>query len=539
MKGQRSTAKGAAVQKNTRKKASAADPGPADRGSYVFESEQWRMANSLRNNMDAAEYKHVVLGLIFLKYVSDSFMEQYEGIASSEWGDPEDRDEYASDNVFWVPEGARWPNIMSNARQPSIGKIIDDAMIRVEKENPTLKDVLPKTYGSLRVDRSVLGQLVDTISNIPIGDKESRSKDVLGRIYEYFLSQFASSEGKKGGEFYTPHSVVRLLVDMLEPYGGRVYDPCCGSAGMFVQSKEFIRRHATGNGNGGRARGTIRIFGQESNHTTWRLAKMNLAIRGIEGKVEHGDSFRKDLHPDLEADFILANPPFNVKSWGGEHLREDRRWRYGIPPAGNANFAWVQHMIHHLSPKGVAGFVLANGSMSSTSSGEGEIRRNIVEAGLVDCMVALPGQLFYSTQIPACLWFLSRRRERREKKVLFIDARSMGRMEDRIHRVLDEEDVRKIAGTYHAWQDKKGYRDVPGFCKSVEIKEVREHGHVLTPGRYVGSAPQEEGDGEPFEQKMRRLAAEWDRQQSEARKLDRIITKNIRNLGFAAVEDAA
>ena len=536
MKRQRSTAKGATVQKNVHKKASTTDSEPDDRGSYVFESEQWQMANSLRNNMEAAEYKHVVLGLIFLKYVSDSFMEQYERMASSEWGDPEDRDEYASDNVFWVPEDARWPNIMSKARLPSIGRIIDDAMIHIEKENPTLKDVLPKIYGSLRIDRSVLGQLVDTISNIPIGDRESRSKDVLGRIYEYFLSQFASSEGKRGGEFYTPHSVVRLLVEMLEPYGGRIYDPCCGSAGMFIQSKEFIRRHATGNGNGGRARGTIRIFGQESNHATWRLAKMNLAIRGIEGKVEYGDSFLKDLHPDLEADFILANPPFNVKSWGGEHLQEDRRWKYGIPPAGNANFAWVQHMIHHLSPKGVAGFVLANGSMSSTSSGEGEIRRSIVEADLVDCMVALPGQLFYSTQIPACLWFLSRRRKRREK-VLFIDARSMGRMEDRTHRVLDKADVQKIAGTYHAWRNKKGYRDAPGFCKSVEIKEIRKHGHVLTPGRYVGSAPQED-DGEQFEQKMKRLAAEWDRQQSEARRLDRIITKNIRDLGVTAVGDA-
>lgn len=321
MKGQRGTAKGATRQKNTRKNASAVKPRPADRRSYVFECEQWQMANSLRNNMDAAEYKHVVLGLVFLKYVSDSFMEQYERIASSEWGDPEDGDEYTSDNIFWVPEDARWPNIMSKARLPSIGKIIDDAMIHIEEENHALKDVLPKMYGSLRVDRSVLGQLVDTISNIPIRDKESRSKDVLVRIYEYFLSQFASSEGKKGGEFYTPTSVVWLLVEMLEPYNGRVYDPCCGSAGMFVQSKEFIHGHATGNRNSGKARGTIRIFGQESNHAAWRLAKMNIAIRGIEGEVEHGDSFRRDLHPDLEADFILANTPFNVKSWAASTCR--------------------------------------------------------------------------------------------------------------------------------------------------------------------------------------------------------------------------
>ena len=538
MKGQRGTAKVTARQKNARKKTNTTDPKSADQGSYVFESEQWQMANSLRNNINAVEYKHVVLGLVFLKYVSDSFRGQYEKIAASEWGDPEDRNEYASDNVFWIPEDARWQNIISKARLPSIGKIIDDAMVHIEKENMTLKDVLPKMYGSLRADRSVLGKLVDTISNIPIGDKESRSKDVLGRIYEYFLSQFASSEGKRGGEFYTPTSVVRLLVEMLEPYDGRVYDPCCGSAGMFVQSKEFIRMHATGNGNGGRAREAIRIFGQESNHTTWRLAKMNLAIRGIEGKVEYGDSFRRDLHPDLEADFILANPPFNVKSWGWEHLQDDKRWKYGIPPAGNANFAWVQHMIHHLSPKGVAGFVLANCSMSSTSSGEGDIRRSIIEADLVDCMVALPGQLFYSTQIPACLWFLSRSRKRR-KKVLFIDARNMGRMEDRTHRVLDGADVQKIADTYHAWQNKKGYRDELGFCKSVEIKGIREHGHVLTPWRYVGSEPQAEDSGEAFEQKMRRLAAELGRQQSESRRLDRIIKKNMKDMGFAAAEDDA
>ena len=364
-----------------------------------------------------------------------------------------------------------------------------------------------------------------------VGNAEARSQDVLGRIYEYFLAQFANAEGKKGGEFYTPRSVVRLLVEMLQPWHGRVYDPCCGSAGMFVQSIEFINAHANGNGNGGRAKGDISIYGQESNYTTWRLAKMNLAIRGIDGQIRHGDSFHNDRHPDLRADFILANPPFNVSDWGGEHLREDKRWQYGVPPKGNANFAWVQHIVHHLKPEGVAGFVLANGSMSSGQKSESGIRQRLVEEDLVDCMVALPGQLFYSTQIPACLWFLARGRARR-REVLFIDARQMGRMLDRTHRELTDEEIAHIAGTYHVWRDgAEDYSDEPGFCKSASLEDVRKHDYVLTPGRYVGMAPQEEDD-EPFEEKMARLVAELRDQQAEAARLDAVIAMNLQELGY-------
>ena len=369
------------------------------------------------------------------------------------------------------------------------------------------------------------------IGNIRVGDAEARSRDVLGRVYEYFLSQFASAEGKRGGEFYTPRCVVKLLVEMLEPYRGRVYDPCCGSSGMFVQSVEFIRAHASGNENGGKAHGDISIFGQESNYTTWRLAKMNLAIRGIGAQISHGDSFHNDGHPDLKADFILANPPFNVSDWGGERLIKDKRWDYGVPPNGNANFAWVQHMVHHLAPKGIAGFVLANGSMSSNQSGEGDIRKKLIEAELVDCMVALPGQLFYSTPIPACLWFLARERQL-NGQILFVDARKLGQMVDRTHRELTKEDIARIADTYHAWRtEKDSYADVLGFCKSVLYEEVGNHGHVLTPGRYVG-VEQQEIDGEPFDGKMKRLVAELYRQQADAVQLDSAITENLRNLGF-------
>ena len=376
------------------------------------EAELWRMADALRGSMDAAEYKHVVLGLIFLKYISDAFEEMYARLEDEqhEGADPEDPDEYRAENIFWVPPEARWSHLKAQAKQPVIGQFVDDAMAAIERDNSVLKDVLPKDYARPALDKQRLGQIIDMVSNIRVGDADARSKDVLGRVYEYFLSQFASAEGKKGGEFYTPRCIVKLLVEMLEPWRGRVYDPCCGSSGMFVQSVEFIRAHATGNGNGGRARGDISVYGQESNYTTWRLAKMNLAIRGIEGQIAHGDSFHNDRHPDLRADFILANPPFNVSDWGGERLTDDKRWQHGVPPRGNANFAWVQHIVHHLAPAGAAGFVLANGSMSSAQSGEGEIRKNLVEANLVDCMVALPGQLFYSTQIPACLWFLARDR---------------------------------------------------------------------------------------------------------------------------------
>ena len=507
-----------------------------------YEAQLWQMADTLRGSMDAAEYKHVVLGLIFLKYISDAFEEHYAKlkVEKSQGADPEDPDEYRAQSIFWVPPEARWPYLGAQARQPTIGRLVDDAMTGIERDNPVLKGVLPKDYARPALDKERLGQLIDLISNIRVGDEASRAKDVLGRIYEYFLSQFASAEGKKGGEFYTPRCVVRLLVEMLEPYRGRVYDPCCGSSGMFVQSVEFIRAHAQGNGNGGKARADISIYGQESNYTTWRLAKMNLAIRGIDGQIAHGDTFHNDRHPDLKADFILANPPFNVSDWRGELLRDDKRWRYGTPPAGNANFAWVQHIVYHLAPAGVAGFVLANGSMSSNQSGEGEIRRNLIEADLVDCMVALPGQLFYSTQIPACLWFLARDRKNgsfrdRRGQVLFIDARKLGSMADRTHRLLTDEDVTRIADTYHAWRgektDKGEYADIPGFCKSASLEEIRKHGHVLTPGRYVGAEAQED-DGEPFDEKMKRLVTQWRDQQAEADKLDAAIARNLKELGY-------
>ena len=512
------------------------------------------MADALRGSMDAAEYKHVVLGLIFLKYISDAFEERHAAVLA-EWGAEaaEDRDEYTAENIFWVPPEARWGRLKAQARQPTVGRAVDDAMAAIERDNPALESVLPKDYARPALDKQRLGQLIDMIGNIRVGDEDARSRDVLGRIYEYFLSRFANAEGKKGGEFYTPCCVVRLLVEMLEPYRGRVYDPCCGSSGMFVQSVEFIRAHATGNG--GRARGDISIWGQESNYTTWRLAKMNLAIRGIEGRIEHGDSFHNDRHPDLKADFILANPPFNVSDWGGERLADDRRWQYGAPPPRNANFAWVQHMVHHLAPEGAAGIVLANGSMSSAQSGEGEIRRNLVEAGLVDCMVALPGQLFYSTQIPACLWFLARDRgtdcgigtgndsgtgsgsgrfRDRRGEILFVDARALGRMADRTHRELTDEDIARIADTYHAWRGGEGageYADMPGFCRSAPLDEVRRHGHVLTPGRYVGAPPRED-DGEPFEDRMKRLVAQLREQRAEGVRLDAAIEKNIEALGF-------
>ena len=497
-----------------------------------YEAELWAMADALRGSMDAAEYKHVVLGLIFLKYISDAFEERHTQVLD-EWGGEaaEDRDEYIAENIFWVPQEARWTYLQAQARQSTIGQTVDKAMAAIERDNPALKDVLPQDYARPALDKQRLGQLIDMIGNIRVGDAEARSRDVLGRVYEYFLSQFASSEGKKGGEFYTPRCVVKLLVEMLEPYRGRVYDPCCGSSGMFVQSVEFIRAHASGNGNGGKAQGDISIYGQESNYTTWRLAKMNLAIRGIGAQISHGDSFHNDRHPDLKADFILANPPFNVSDWGGDRLTEDNRWHYGVPPKGNANFAWVQHMVHHLAPKGLAGFVLANGSMSSNQSGEGDIRKKLIEGGLVDCMVALPGQLFYSTQIPACLWFLARDR-RRDQEILFIDARKLGGMVDRTHRELTDKDIARIAETYHSWRtERDDYADVAGYCKSASLDEIRKQGHVLTPGRFVGFEP-EEDDGEPFEEKMKRLVTELHEHQAEGARLDVAIRENLRSLGF-------
>jgi type I restriction enzyme M protein len=499
-----------------------------------FEQKLWQAADKMRGHMDSAEYKHVVLGLIFLKYISDAFHERQEALKKEPNADPEDRDEYTAENVFWVPKKARWSNLQANAKQASIGKLIDDAMEEIEKANPVLKAVLPKDYNRPALDKHRLGELIDLIADIGLGDVENRSKDILGRVYEYFLSQFASAEGKKGGEFYTPRCIVKLLVEMIEPYKGRVYDPCCGSSGMFVQSEEFIKQH------GGQL-GDISIYGQESNPTTWKLAKMNLAIRGIEANLgpQHADTFHNDLHKDLKADFILANPPFNLSDWGGERLEKDVRWKYGRPPASNANFAWVEHMIHHLAPTGIAGFVLANGSMSSNQSGEGEIRQKMVEADLVDCMIALPPQLFYGTQIPACLWFLARNKTNgkfrdRRKHTLFIDARKMGHLVDRVHRDLSNDDIDRIAGTYHTWRGENGsgkYKDVPGFCRSATTDEIATHGFILTPGRYVGAEEQED-DGELFEDKMKRLIATLRVQFEESAKLQKVIDANLKRLGF-------
>ena len=499
-----------------------------------YEAGLWAKANALRGSMDAAEYKHVVLGLVFLKYISDAFEERRAAVLA-ECGEEtaEDRDEYIAENIFWVPEEARWPYLKAQAKQPTVGQTVDRAMVAVEHDNPALKDVLPKDYARPALDTHRLGQLIDMVGTIRLGGAEARSRGMLGRVYAYFLSQFASAEGQRGGEFYTPRSIVKLLVGMLEPCSGRVYDPCCGSAGMFVQSIAVMRAHASGKGDGAKARGDISIYGQELNYTTWRLAKMNLAIHGIEGQIAHGDSLHNDRHPDLRADYILANPPFNDSHWGGDTLVTDKRWRFGIPPKGNANFAWVQHMFHHLAPRGVAGFVLANGSMSSIQSGEGEIRSNLIGSDLVDCMVALPGQLYYSTPIPACLWLLARRR-RRIAEILFIDARKLGRMVNRTHRELTDDDIARIADTYHAWRkgdNEDGYADVAGFCKSVSIDEVRKRGHVLTPGRYVGVEPQQD-DGEPFEDKMNRLVSELHSLHAEGAMLDAEITRNLRSLGF-------
>ncbi|MBK7538832.1 MAG: N-6 DNA methylase [Myxococcales bacterium] len=518
------------------KRGRAAKAGDEKGGDLGFEAKLWLAADKLRANMDASEYKHVVLGLIFLKYISDAFEELRARLVADKAGgaDPEDRDEYRAERVFWVPKEGRWPAIQAKAKDPRIGQLIDDAMTAIERDNPSLKGTLPKNYARPGLDKQRLGELIDVIGTIGLGSKEHQAKDVLGRVYEYFLAEFALAEGKKGGQFYTPRSVVRVLVELLAPYQGRVYDPCCGSGGMFVSSEKFVEEH------GGRV-GDVSVYGQESNETTWRLAKMNLAIRGIEANLgtEHANTFHRDFHPDLKADFVLANPPFNDSDWGQDRLQDDVRWKYGTPPAGNANFAWVQHFIHHLAPKGMAGFVLANGSMSSNQSGEGEIRKAIVEADLVDCMVALPGQLFYSTQIPVCLWFLARDKKNnrfrdRRGEVLFIDARKLGRMLDRTQREMADDDVTRIAGTYHAWRGDKGaakYEDVAGFCKSASLEEIRAHQHVLTPGRYVG-AEEIEDDGEPFEVRMVQLVAKLEEQFTEGARLDTAIRKNLRGLGY-------
>ncbi|MFM7409153.1 MAG: type I restriction-modification system subunit M [Cuspidothrix sp.] len=498
-----------------------------------FEEKLWQAADKLRGHLDAAEYKHVVLGLIFLKYISDAFNELYEKLVEDEYADPEERDKYKAENIFYVPQAARWSNFQTNAKNIKIGELIDAGMDAIEKENPSLKGVLPKEYGKPALDKRLLGELIDLIGTIGLGDAESRSKDILGRVYEYFLGQFASAEKKNGGQFYTPRCVVQLLVEMLEPYKGRVYDPCCGPGGMFVQSEKFVESH------GGKV-GDISIYGQESNPTTWKLCKMNLAIRGIEGNIglQNADTFRSDLHKDLRADYILANPPFNMSDWGGEALQEDGRWIYGTPSAGNANYAWIQHIISHLSPHGFAGFVLANGSMSSNQSAEGEIRKALIEADLVDCMVALPGQLFYNTQIPACLWFLTRSKSggkfrNRRGETLFIDGRKLGVLIDRVHRDLTQEEITRIAQTYYNWRGsgKEEYVDVPGFCKSASFEEIQGYGYVLTPGRYVG-AEEIEDDDESFDEKMLHLTAKLDQQFTESSKLEVMIRENLRGLGY-------
>lgn len=494
-----------------------------------FEAKLFKAADKLRGNMESSDYKHIALGLVFLKHISDGFEEKRATLLADDPQRAEDRDEYMAENVFWVPEEARWSNLQDNARKASIGRLIDDAMRSIEKVNPSLKGVLPKDYARPSLNAVMLGELIDLISGIPMKQDTDKSRDVLGRVYEYFLGQFAGSEGKRGGEFYTPRCVVRIIVEMLEPQKGRTYDPCCGSGGMFVQSEKFVEFH------GGRI-GDISIYGQESNHTTWRLAKMNLAVRGIEADIKWNSegSFQKDELPDLRADYILANPPFNISDWGGERLREDVRWKYGIPPAGNANYAWLQHILHHLAPNGTAGVVLANGSMSSQQSGEGDIRRAMIEADVVDCMIALPGQLFYSTQIPACLWFLTRNRQSpgrhgRTGEILFIDARSLGTMVDRTRRELTDEEIIRIAETYHRWRSGASgetYEDVPGFCKSAGLEMIREHNHVLTPGRYVGTAKSEE-DQVPFEEKFASLTEKLNEQFAESDRLQNRIRINL------------
>ncbi len=501
-----------------------------------LEKTLWAAADKLRSNMDAAEYKHVVLGLIFLKYISDAFNDLYlklkEGTGEFEGADPEDADEYRAYNIFFVPEKARWQYLQDRAKQPEIGKWIDEAMDAIEKLNPSLKGVLPQIYADPDLNKQRLGELIDLIGTIGFNQDVHKSQDLLGRVYEYFLGQFADAEGKKGGQFYTPASIVKVLVEMLEPYQGRVYDGCCGSGGMFVQSEKFVLSH----------QGNIKdisIYGQESNPTTLRLARMNLAIRGIDAQLEVGDTFLNDKFKDkdLKFDFILANPPFNISDWSGEQLRDDTRWKYGVPPVGNANYAWLQHFAHKLRPNGTAGIVLANGSMNSNSGGEGDIRKNMIEAGLVDCMVALPSQLFYNTMIPACLWFLARNKTNhkfrdRSNEILFIDARKLGTMVNRRNRELTDEDVALIAGTYHNWRTKDGvYEDRAGFCRAATMDEVRSNNYVLMPGRYVGTE-EEADDGVPFEEKMKELTARLAEQFAKGAELEKTIRENLKGIGY-------
>lgn len=493
-----------------------------------FEEQLWLAADKLRSNMDAAEYKHVVLGLIFLKYVSDSFTEKYEELKAEGYGDEEDRDEYLADNIFWVPKEARWETIKAHATNPDIGKVIDAAMETIEKENDSLKGVLTKNYARQELDKTRLGELVTLFTNIDVGSSAAQEKDVLGRVYEYFLGKFASAEGKLGGEFYTPSCVVRTLVEMIEPFDGQIYDPCCGSGGMFCQSARFVKEH----------QGNIRdisIFGQESNPTTWKLAKMNLAIRGLEANLgqHNADTFHDDLHKTLKANYILANPPFNVSDWGGDRIKDDVRWKYGVPPTSNANYAWLQHMLHHLNPSGgVMGTVLANGSLSTQSSGEGEIRRNMINADVVECIVSMPSNLFYSVTIPVSLWIMRKGKTGNSRgKVLFIDAKNLGHMIDRRIRELSEEDIQQIASTYHCWREGKDYENIAGFCHECTIAEIAEQDFVLTPGRYVGVA-EEDGDDEPFEEKMVRLTSELSVMFDRSAELQKEIRKQLMAIGY-------
>jgi type I restriction enzyme M protein len=504
-------------------------------GDLGFEAELFKAADKLRGNMEPSDYKHVVLGLIFLKYISDAFDIKHQELLSDDADAAEDRDEYAADNVFWVPKEARWSYLQANAKQPTIGTLIDDAMRVIEKDNESLKGVLPKDYARPALNKIMLGELIDLISKISLIADGHASKDVLGRVYEYFLGRFAGAEGKGGGEFYTPRSVVQTLVEMLEPFSGRIYDPCCGSGGMFVQSEKFVKEH------GGRI-GNIAIYGQESNYTTWRLAKMNLAVRGIDSDIRWNNegSFHKDELRDLKADYIIANPPFNISDWGGERLRDDVRWKYGVPPVSNANYAWLQHIVHHLAPSGTAGVVLANGAMSSTQSGEDVIRKEMVDRDIVDCMVALPNQLFYSTPIPACLWFLARNKNPgngwrdRKGEILFIDARRIGEQVDRTRKELLVEDISKIAATYHAWRGEKDvapYENIQGFCYSATLEEVANRGYVLAPGRFVG-AEDVDIDDYDFVEEMAELTERLRQQMNKSKTIDEIIKVKLGSLGY-------
>jgi type I restriction enzyme M protein len=493
-----------------------------------FEASLFKTADKLRKNIDAAEYKNVVLGLIFLKYISDSFQELYDKLSEDDFSDPEDRDEYIAENCFFVPKAARWTELQAKAKLPEIGMYIDEAMTAIEKENRELKNVLPKVYGKANLDKASLGQLIDVISDIELQAHGENTKDLLGRVYEYFLGEFASAEGKKGGQFYTPKSIVKLMVEMIEPKKGRVYDPACGSGGMFVMSEKFVQDVIGGNIQ------DITIYGQESNQTTWKLSKMNLAIRNINSKFVAWNtegSFLKDAHPDLKADYILANPPFNQSEWGADILAEDARWKYGTPPNGNANFAWMQHMIYHLSKKGVMATVLSNGSLSSTASGEGLIREKIVRDNLVECIIALPKQLFYNTGIPATIWILRRGREANDNQTLFIDASNMGYMKTRVHRDFTDEEIGKIEQTYKKWRKKEDYEDIAGFCKSASLEQMQEHSFVLTPGRYVG-IPEEEDDGIPFDEKMAELTTTLSKQIVQEKILDDAIKEQLAKIGF-------